>query len=63
MDYDRLGVRHFRDLAQLNLREIAPDEADVAPAVALLILVLNEVVQFREHRIILRLELREVRVV
>ena len=38
MDYDKLGVCHFRYLAQIDLREIAPYEADVAPAVALLVL-------------------------
>ena len=38
MDYDKLGVCHFRYLAQIDLREIAPYEADVATAVALLVL-------------------------
>lgn len=35
MDHYQLRMCHFRKFTELYLREIAPDEADVAPAIAL----------------------------
>jgi len=37
MHDDQLRVRHFRDPVDPDLREIALDEADIAPAVLLFV--------------------------
>ena len=38
MDHHQLRVRHLRNHLDMRRREIAPDEADIAPAIPLLLL-------------------------